>query len=86
MNDLISIIIPVYNVAPYLEACLDSVLCQTYTDFEALLVDDGSTDSSAEICESYCERDARFRLIRQANSGVAIARNTGLDNAQAFNE
>lgn len=78
---LISVIVPVYNVETYLPACLDSLRAQTFADFEALLIDDGSQDTSGEICERYEKEDARFRVIHQPNGGVSVARNTGLDHA-----
>ena len=74
-----SIIIPVYNVAPYLRECLDSVLKQTFTDWEAICVDDGSTDGSGAILDEYAAKDKRFRVIHQANAGVSAARNAALD-------
>ena len=77
-----SIIIPVYNVAPYLRECLDSVLAQTNADWECICIDDGSTDASATVLEKYASQDARFRVIRQTNGGVAHARQVGLDAAQ----
>lgn len=77
----ISVIVPVYNTALYLEACLDSILNQTFTDFEIIIVDDGSTDSSWEICCRYAKRDARIHLIQQTNQGLSAARNRGLDAA-----
>ena len=77
-----SIIIPVYNVEPYLRECLDSVLQQSYGDWEAVCVNDGSTDGSAAILADYAARDSRFRIITQPNGGLSAARNTGLDNAQ----
>lgn len=73
-----SIIIPVYNVAPYLRECLDSVLKQTFTDWEAICVDDGSTDGSGVILDEYAAKDKRFRVIHQANVGVSAARNRAL--------
>lgn len=73
-----SIIIPVYNVEPYLRECLDSVLKQTFSDWEAICVDDGSTDSCAAILNDYTKRDMRFRVITQPNGGLSAARNTGL--------
>lgn len=76
-----SIIIPVYNVAPYLRECLDSVLKQTFTDWEAICVDDGSTDESGAILDEYAEKDSRFKVIHQQNAGVSAARNIALDNA-----
>ena len=75
---MISVIVPVYNVETYLEECLDSIQNQTYTDFEVLLVNDGSTDGSQAICERYCQTDKRFRLINQSNQGQSVARNTGV--------
>ena len=74
-----SIIIPVYNVAPYLCECLDSVLAQTFTDWEAICVDDGSTDESGDILDKYAKKDSRFRIIHQSNAGVSAARNSALD-------
>lgn len=79
----LTIVIPVYNVAPYLNACLDSILAQTFTDFEVVLVDDGSTDFSGIICDSYSQKDSRFRVIHQENQGVSAARNAGIDAATA---
>lgn len=78
---LISIVVPVYNAKASLRKCLDSLAQQTYTDFEVLLINDGSTDESPEICREYCERDSRFRLITQKNAGPAAARNTGMEQA-----
>lgn len=77
-----SIIIPVYNVAPYLRECLDSVLAQTFTDWEAICVDDGSTDGSGAILDEYAAKDNRFRVIHQKNAGVSSARNVALDMAR----
>ena len=77
----VSIIIPVYNVKPYLEKCLSSIRFQTCRDFEVLLVDDGSTDGSADICRSYVALDSRFRLLTQANAGASAARNLGMAKA-----
>lgn len=79
--DLISVIIPVYNTAQYLPRCLDSILAQTHTELEILLVDDGSTDGSGAICDDYAARDGRIRVIHQANAGVSAARNAGLEHA-----
>lgn len=76
-----SIIIPVYNVAPYLRECLDSVLAQTYTDWEAICVDDGSTDGSGAILDEYALKDNRFKVLHQKNQGVSAARNVALDAA-----
>lgn len=77
---LISIIIPVYNVEPYLRRCLDSILSQSNGNWEAIVVDDGSTDRSGEICDEYALQDSRIRVIHQGNKGVSNARNTGLGN------
>ena len=75
---MISVIVPVYNVEEYLEECLESIRQQTFTDIEVILVNDGSTDGSREICEQYCEKDSRFRLINQENQGQSVARNRGV--------
>lgn len=75
----ISIIVPVYNTETYLHRCVDSILAQTFTDFELLLVDDGSKDGSGIICDEYAERDARVRVFHQENQGQAAARNHALD-------
>ncbi len=77
----ISIIIPVYNVEKYLRRCLDSVLNQTFTDWEAICVNDGSPDGSAAILSAYAARDARFKVITQENGGLSDARNTGIKHA-----
>lgn len=82
MTPFFSIIIPVYNVAPYLRECLDSVLAQTFTDWEAICVDDGSTDGSGTILDEYVAKDKRFKVVHQANAGVGSARNKGLDIAK----
>lgn len=74
----ISVIIPVYNVAPYLEKCLDSVIRQTYVNLEIILVDDGSTDGSGNICESYAEKDKRIKVIHEKNGGLSFARNAAM--------
>lgn len=78
---MISIIVPVYNTEKYLDRCIQSILSQTYTDFELLLVDDGSTDSSGAICDKYAEQDSRLRVFHKENGGVSSARNVGLNNA-----
>jgi len=71
MNPLISVIIPVYNVEKYLSYCIDSILCQTYTNFELILVNDGSSDSSGSICDDYASRDSRIKVIHKQNGGGA---------------
>ncbi len=73
------IIVPIYNVESYLKECLDSIIHQTYTEFEAILIDDGSTDSSGEIAKEYVKKDSRLMLIQQENQGLSMARNKGLD-------
>jgi glycosyltransferase involved in cell wall biosynthesis len=78
---LVSVIIPVYNCEQYLAKCLDSVMGQTYKNIETLLVNDGSTDNSAEICKLYAEKDGRVKVITTLNSGPASARNVGIKNA-----
>lgn len=80
MNKLVSIIIPVYNSEKFLKGCLDSVLCQIYSNIEVLLIDDGSKDNSLEICNSYAQKDNRVKVFHQENSGAAAARNKGLAN------
>lgn len=78
----VSVIIPVYKAEAYLRACVDSVLDQSYTDFEVLLVDDGSPDHSGALCDEYAGKDARVRAIHKPNGGVSSARNAGLDAAE----
>lgn len=77
----VSIVVPVYNAAPYLHACADSLLGQTYRNLELIFVDDGSTDGSAAILDAYAQRDARVRVIKRPNGGVSKARNDGIDAA-----
>lgn len=78
----ISIIVPVYNTEKYLRTCLDSIMAQTFTDFEAILVDDGSTDSSGIICDEYAAKDNRFVVVHKQNEGVAKARITAFENSK----
>lgn len=78
---LISIICPVYNAEAYLNKCIDSIISQTYINWELILVDDGSSDNSGDICESYANSDTRIRVIHKKNEGVSAARQTGLDAA-----
>ena len=77
----ISVIVPVYNTEKYLHRCVDSILAQAFTDFELLLIDDGSTDSSGAICDEYAQADPRVRVFHIENGGASTARNLGLDNA-----
>lgn len=81
METAISVIVPVYRVEKYLPACIDSILNQTFTDFELILVDDGSPDRCPEICDETAKRDARVRVIHQANAGLSAARNAGIEAA-----
>lgn len=74
----VSIIVPVYNVEKYLHRCVDSILLQTFTDFELLLIDDGSTDKSVDICDKYALKDRRIRVFHKKNGGVSSARNLGI--------
>lgn len=77
----LSVIVPVYKSEKYLKRCVDSILCQTYSDLEVILVDDGSPDACPQICDSYQEKDARVVVLHQKNAGVSAARNAGLDHA-----
>lgn len=81
MNELVTIIVPVYNTGAYLSPCLESLIAQTHRDLEIILVDDGSTDGSGAICDDFARRDERIKVIHQKNSGVSAARNAGLENA-----
>jgi glycosyltransferase involved in cell wall biosynthesis len=78
---MISIIVPAYNSEKTIRRCLDSILAQTYTDWECLVIDDGSTDDTPAICDEYAAADSRFRVFHKQNGGVSSARNVGLDNA-----
>lgn len=83
-NPQISVIVPVYNVEKYLHKCVDSILAQTFTDFELILVDDGSPDKSGIICDEYAQKDARVRIIHKENGGVSSARNAGIEIARGI--
>ena len=80
--ELISIIVPIYKVEKYLCECIDSVLAQTYENFELILVDDGSPDNCGKICDEYAKKDSRIKVFHKENGGVSSARNVGLDNAK----
>ena len=79
---LFSVIVPVYNVEQYLEKCVNSILQQTYTDFELILVDDGSPDKCGEMCDEFAKKDKRIKVIHQKNGGVSAARNNGINIAR----
>ena len=80
-GELISIIVPIYNVENYLRQCLDSIMSQTYQNFECLLINDGSPDNSADICREYVEKDSRFKYFEKENGGVSSARNLGIERS-----
>ncbi len=80
-NKVISVIVAIYNIEAYLEKCIDSIVNQSYSKLEIILVNDGSTDSSGAICQSYAEKDSRIKVINKPNGGLSSARNTGLDCA-----
>ena len=82
MSIELSIVVPIYNSEKYLSRCIDSILLQDYSEFELLLVDDGSSDSSGYICDQYAERDCRVRVFHQSNTGVSAARNVGIGHAK----
>lgn len=83
MSDcIISVVVPVYNVAPYLTDCVDSIIHQSFESFELILVDDGSTDDCGRLCDDYARRDARIRVIHRENGGLSAARNTGTSVAE----
>ena len=77
----VSIIVPVYQVENYIRQCIDSILAQTFTDFELILVDDGSKDQSGQICDAYAGMDERVKVIHKKNGGLSDARNRGMDQA-----
>lgn len=81
MNDLITIIVPVYNVEKYIEECIQSIINQSYNNIEIILIDDGSTDSCGKICDEYKEKDNRIKVIHKENGGVSSARNLGIEYA-----
>ena len=82
ISELISIIVPIYNVENYLRQCLDSILNQTYQNFECLLINDGSPDNSVEICREYVAKDSRFCYFEKENGGLSSARNVGIENSR----
>lgn len=81
MNHIVSVIVPIYKAEKYIRRCIDSLLCQTYQDFELLLIDDGSPDNSGMICDEYAEKDSRIKVIHKQNEGVSKSRQCGLELA-----
>ena len=81
MNPKISIVVPIYKVEKYIHKCIDSILAQTFTDFELILVDDGSPDNCGKICDEYAMKDSRIKVIHKKNGGLSDARNAGIDTA-----
>ena len=79
--ELVSVIVPVYNVEKYLKKCVDSILSQSYQNIEVILINDGSLDGSGEICEAYAQKDERIKYITQNNSGLGKTRNRGVEEA-----
>ena len=81
-TELVSVVVPIYNVERYLSRCVESIINQTYTNLEIILVDDGSTDQCPEICEEWRSKDSRIKVIHKENAGLGMARNTGIENAK----
>ena len=81
MSDLISIIVPIYNVEKYLQECIESLLKQTYKNIEIILVDDGSPDNCPQICDEFLKKDKRIKVFHKVNGGLSDARNYGLERA-----
>ena len=82
MNPSISIIVPIYNAEKTLNKCVDSILNQTFQNWELILIDDGSTDRSGKLCNEYASKDQRIKVFHKKNGGVSSARNIGLDHAK----
>ena len=79
---LVSIVVPVYNTGKYLNRCMNSIVKQTYSNIEVILIDDGSTDDSSDLCDEWAEKDERIKVIHKLNAGLGMARNTGIENAK----
>ena len=79
----ISVIVPVYKVEPYIHKCVDSILGQTFSDIQVILVDDGSPDRCGDICEEYARKDTRIQVVHKENGGLSDARNAGIPSAEA---
>ncbi len=82
MDSLVSVVVPVYNVEQYLDRCVNSIVSQTYSRLEIILVDDGSSDNSPRMCDSWAKKDGRIKVVHKENAGAGFARNTGLENAE----
>jgi glycosyltransferase involved in cell wall biosynthesis len=82
MEELVSVIVPIYKVEKYMHRCVDSIINQTYKKIEIILVDDGSPDSCGKICDEYAEKDNRIKVIHKENGGLSDARNAGIDIAK----
>lgn len=81
MNELVSVVVPIYNVEQYLDRCINSIVNQTYNNLEILLIDDGSPDRCPEMCDEWAKKDNRIKVIHKENQGLGMARNTGIENA-----
>ena len=81
LQEKISVIVPIYNVEDYLHRCVDSIINQTYTNLEIILVDDGSPDNCLKICDEYAKKDSRIKVVHKKNGGLSDARNAGLEIA-----
>lgn len=81
LNDLVSVVVPIYNVEKYLDRCLSSIVQQSYTNLEIILVDDGSPDQCPQMCEAWAQRDGRIKVVHKVNAGLGMARNTGIEHA-----
>lgn len=81
-QDLISVVVPIYNVEQYLDRCLNSIVGQSYRNLDIILVDDGSPDNCPQMCDEWAQRDERIRVVHKVNAGLGMARNTGIENAQ----
>ena len=81
MNDLVSVVVPIYNVEKFLDKCINSIVNQTYKNLEIILVDDGSPDNCPEMCDNWAEKDSRIKVVHKVNAGLGMARNTGMENA-----
>lgn len=81
MNDLVSIVVPIYNVEKYLDRCINSIINQTYKNIEIILVDDGSPDNCPKMCDEWAQKDNRIKVVHKTNAGLGMARNTGMENA-----